>query len=110
MLPWPPALEAVLPQAIDRASAERYGSGTKLSPTRRLRAILRRNGFETVRTQTTTIERIAPFDDTTLAFLEEHLAYLREFAYPHLPPDAQHLFDESTNALLPRSLQQQTDS
>jgi ubiquinone/menaquinone biosynthesis C-methylase UbiE len=109
MLPWPPALEAALPAALYAASVEKFGSGSRLTPTRRLRPLLRRSGFEAIRMRTITIERVAPLDEATRLFLEEHVRYLREFAAPHLPPEMRQLFEECTDASLPRSLFQQAD-
>jgi ubiquinone/menaquinone biosynthesis C-methylase UbiE len=110
LLPWPAELEAALPQAIHTASVERYGSGLKLSPSRRLRRVLKQTGFRSVRRETYPIERAAPFDAATTAFLDEHLAYLRPLVRPHLPVDLQSVFDRLTDPTAGDSLYQQSDS
>jgi SAM-dependent methyltransferase len=94
LLPWPGELEVAFPQAIYYAALEKYGNGTKLSPVRRLRPALRRAGFAQVCLKALTIERVAPFDEPTTAFLQSHCDYLREFAYRHLSRRLQSLFDE----------------
>lgn len=94
VLPWPVELEAALPAAIHRACVERYGSGGKLSPARRLRRVLKQCGFGSVKRVTHSIDRAAPFDRPTLAFLRHHLRHLRALLHAHLSPAHQSLFDE----------------
>lgn len=110
LLPWPGELEVALPQAIYYAAIEKYGNGTKLSPVRRLRPALRVAGFSEVRLNAVTIERVAPFDEATTAFLKEHCAYLREFAYPHLSGRLKKLFDEYADPDSPQSIFRMPDA
>jgi len=98
LLPWPVELEAVLPQAVHAACLRRYGDGAKLSPARRLRPVLRRCGFSSVRRLTHTADRAAPFDRETGDFLARHCSFLREFVYPHLPDRHRPAFDRLTDA------------
>lgn len=104
LLPWPAAVEAVMPAAIHAASVRKYGDGVKLSPTRRLRRVLRQCGFRSVRRDTYPAERAAPFDQPTTEFLAHHLRYLRSFAYPHLPASLRPAFDRTTDPDSPDSL------
>jgi len=93
LLPWPTELEAVLPAAVHAASVAPLGSGTKLAPARRLRPLLRRVGFGSVRRATHPFERAAPFDGHTVAFLRHHLGFLRSLVAPHLPASLLTAFD-----------------
>ena len=67
-------------------------------PARRLRPVLQRCGFRSVRRVTHTAERAAPFDRETGEFLARHCAFLREFVYPHLPARHRPAFDRLTDA------------
>ncbi len=104
LLPWPAEVEAELQAAILAASVRKYGDGVKLSPTRRLRRVLRQCGFRSVRRDTYPAERAAPFDPPTTDFLAHHLRYLRSFAYPHLPAAVRPAFDRTTDPDSPDSL------
>lgn len=97
LLSWPAELEARLPLAVQAASVRRYGDAVKLAPARCLRRVLRREGFASVRRDTYTIERTAPFDSTTREFLANHFEHLRSLARPQLPADLRRLFDELTD-------------
>jgi SAM-dependent methyltransferase len=110
LLPWPVELEAALPAAVLAGSRAKYGDGAKLSPARRLRAILKDTGFRTVRRHTYTADRAAPFDPHAAAFLREHLAHLRELAYPNLSPSLQTQFDAATDPDDERSLFRRPDA
>jgi ubiquinone/menaquinone biosynthesis C-methylase UbiE len=104
LLPWPVELEVVLPQAVHAASLKRYGDGAKLAPARRLRSVLQKCEFRSVRRHTHLAERAAPFDAETANFLAHHCAFLREFVYPHLPERVRPLFDSMTDPDGPDSL------
>jgi ubiquinone/menaquinone biosynthesis C-methylase UbiE len=108
VLPWPVELEAALPAAVHRACVERYGSGGKLSPARRLRRVLKACGFGTVKRVTHAIDRAAPFDRPTVAFLRHHVRHLRSLVYPHLSPPNRELFDRLTDG--PASLFHRPDA
>ncbi|HVL14575.1 MAG TPA: methyltransferase domain-containing protein [Gemmata sp.] len=110
LLSWPADLEAALPQAVHAASVQRYGSGVKLSPSRRLRRILKQVGFQSVRRETYPIERAAPFDEPTAVFLTEHFAYLKSFARPFLQEDLKPDFDRLTDPAAGDSLLHHPDS
>jgi ubiquinone/menaquinone biosynthesis C-methylase UbiE len=97
LLSWPSALEAHLPLAIHAASVQRYGDAVKLAPTRRLRRTLKQSGYRSIRRDTYTLERTAPFDTATREFLTRHFEHLRSLARPQLPEDLQALFDEVTD-------------
>ncbi|WP_168219457.1 class I SAM-dependent methyltransferase [Limnoglobus roseus] len=97
VLPWPSAVEVSLPAAVRAAAAARYGDGEGASPARRLRAVLRTAGLGPVHRRTYPFDRAAPFDGRTAAFVGRHFAFLRAFAYPHLPPDARAAFDRATD-------------
>ena len=97
LLGWPAELEAHLPLALHAASVQRYGDAVKLAPTRRLRRILQQSGFDSVRRDTYTLERTAPFDPLTRTFLTRHFAYLRSLVRPQLPDDLQAVFDTMTD-------------
>lgn len=98
LLPWPAELEAAIPRAVYDASVRKYGDAVKLAPARRLRAVLGRAGFESVRRVTYSFDRAAPFDPLTLTFLARHFEYLRSLVYEHLPVPMQELFDRATDA------------
>jgi ubiquinone/menaquinone biosynthesis C-methylase UbiE len=110
LLSWPEELEAALPQAMLSASVKRFCDGGKLSPTRRLRRLLQEYGFRSVRRDTYPIERAAPFDPPTLAFLTQHFQFLRSMAYAQLSPFNQSEFDRLTNSSNPNSLFRSPDS
>lgn len=110
LLPWPAAVEAALPAAIHAASVRKYGDGVKLSPTRRLRRVLRQCEFRSVRRDTFPAERAAPFDRPTTEFLNHHLRYLRSFAYPHLPAAVRSAFGRATDPDSPDSLFRMPDA
>lgn len=93
LLPWPVELEAALPPAVHAASVRQYGDGAKLAPARRLRGVLQRCGFRSVRRTTHPAERAAPFDPATAAFLTQHLRFLRTLVAPHLPANLLAAFD-----------------
>lgn len=93
LLPWPAGLEAALATAVHAGSVARHGSGVKLAPARRLRPLLRRVGFGSVRRTTHPFERAAPFDAATATFLRHHLEFLRALVAPHLPAPLLAAFD-----------------
>lgn len=97
LLPWPIELEAALPLAVQAATVQRYGDGVKMSPSRRLRSVLKEAGFQFVRRVTYPFDRAAPFDQYTTAFLSHHFKYLRSFAYPHLSVPLRATFDRMTD-------------
>lgn len=97
LLPWPGELEAALPSAVHAASVQKYGDGVKLAPTRKLRGIFGRAGFQAVHRVTYSFDRAAPFDRPTTTFLTRHLEHLRSFAYPFLPSGLQAVFDRTTD-------------
>jgi ubiquinone/menaquinone biosynthesis C-methylase UbiE len=103
LLPWPVALEAALPAAVHAASVNRYGDGAKLAPARRLRGLLRRCGFRSIRRTTHTTERVGPFDPPTAAFLTHHLRFLRSLVAPHLAADLLTTFDRLADPDAPDS-------
>lgn len=110
LLPWSVELEAALPAAVLAGSREKYGDGAKLSPARRLRAILKEVGFSTVRRHTYTADRAAPFDPAAFEFLWEHVAHLRELAYPQLSRPLRREFDAATDPDDERSLFRRPDA
>jgi SAM-dependent methyltransferase len=103
LLPWPVALEAALPPAVHAASVRRYGDGAKLAPARRLRGLLRRCGFRSIRRTTHNTERVAPFDPPTAAFLTHHLRFLRSLVAPHLTANLLDTFDRLADPDAPDS-------
>lgn len=104
LLPWPVELEAALPLAVHAASVRRYHDGAKLAPVRRLRGLLRRCGFQSVKRTIHPAERAAPFDPPTAAFLAHHLRFLRSLVAPHLTPELLRTFDRFADADRPDSL------
>lgn len=97
LLPWPTELEAALPAAMHAASVQKYGDGMKLAPARQLRRVLKRCGFRSVRRVTHPIERVAPFDPPTAAFLKHHFRFLRSLVRPNLSAALQTAFDRLTD-------------
>ncbi|VTS00686.1 coq5 methyltransferase : Putative methylase involved in ubiquinone menaquinone biosynthesis protein OS=Eutypa lata (strain UCR-EL1) GN=UCREL1_5373 PE=4 SV=1: Methyltransf_11 [Gemmata massiliana] len=97
LLPWPAELEAVLPAAVHAACLREYGDGIKLAPTRKLRGLLDRVGFGSVRRTTISFDRAAPFGVRTAAFLTHHFEHLRRLARPRLLPALQKVFDRATD-------------
>lgn len=110
LLSWPVELEATLPAAVHTSSVRRYGDGAKLAPARGLRRVLKQAGFQSVRRDTFPIERAAPFDPPTTAFLTHHLKFLRSVAYPHLTPALQAVFDRAADPTAPESLYRMPES
>ena len=110
LLPWPAEVEAELPAAVHAACVRKYGDGVKLSPTRRLRRILKQCGFRSVRRDTFPAERASPFDPSTIEFLTHHLHYLRSLAYPHLPAALRPAFDRTADPDSPDSLFRMPDA
>lgn len=110
LLSWPEELEAALPQAVLASSVRRFGDGGKLSPSRRLRRLLKQCGFRSVRRDTYPIERAAPFDPPTLAFLTHHLRHLRSLVYSQLSPAEREEFDRLTDLGRADSLFRAADS
>jgi ubiquinone/menaquinone biosynthesis C-methylase UbiE len=110
LLSWSAELEARLPLATHAASVKRYGDAVKLAPARRLRRILKQSAFQLVRRDTYPIERVAPFDPATRAFLTHHFAHLRSLVRPQLPGDLRHLFDALTDPDAEESLFNLPDS
>jgi ubiquinone/menaquinone biosynthesis C-methylase UbiE len=110
LLPWPAAVEAELPAAVHAACVRKYGDGVKLSPTRRLRRVLKQAGFGSVRRDTYPAERAAPFDRSTTEFINHHLDYLRSLAYPHLPASLRPAFDRMSDPDSPDSLFRMPDA
>jgi hypothetical protein len=97
LLPWTGELEAALPLAIHAGSVFRYGDGVKLSPVRRLRAILKNCGFQSIQRRVYSMERVAPFDELSTNYLLHHLRYLKSLAYPNLPLHLKKEFDRLTD-------------
>jgi hypothetical protein len=97
-LPWPAELEAALPAAVHAACVRKYGDGIKLAPARKLRGVLDRVGFGSVRRETHSFDRAAPFDARTGAFLARYFEHLRWLAYPHLSLPLQKTFDRATDS------------
>ncbi|MBP3955626.1 class I SAM-dependent methyltransferase [Gemmata sp. G18] len=98
LLPWPPELEAAIPRAVYKASVLKYGDAIKLAPSRKLRAVLNRAGFGSVRRTTHPFDRAAPFDLPTVTFVERHVEYLRSLVYARLPAPMRKAFDRVTDA------------
>ena len=97
LLPWPAELEAAIPAAVHTACVRKYGNGVKLAPTRKLRGVLGRAGFASVRRVTYPFDRAAPFDAPTTTFLVAYFERLRSLAYPHLPAELRSAFDRVTD-------------
>jgi ubiquinone/menaquinone biosynthesis C-methylase UbiE len=110
LLPWPAELEAALPAAVHAACVRKYGNGIKLAPTRKLRGVLNRAGFGTVRRITLAFDRAAPFDARTAAFLTHYLGHLKRLARPHLPTALRKAFDHATDPDDADSLYHRSDS
>jgi len=104
LLPWPPELEAAIPQAVYEASVRKYGDAVKLAPSRRLRAVLAAAGFGSIRRMTYPFDRAAPFDPLTATFLARHFEYLRSLIFADLPAPMRKLFDRVTDAAAADSL------
>ena len=85
LLPWPVELELVLRSAELAAFADRSDHPRKFYVARRLRPLFESADLTHVHRRSWTIDRQAPLDDPTRAFLASYLADLLETATPHLP-------------------------
>jgi ubiquinone/menaquinone biosynthesis C-methylase UbiE len=109
LLPWPAELEAAIPPAVYAASIQRYGDGVKLAPSRTLRGVLDRAGFESVCRVTHPFDRATPFDRPTAAFLTHYFGHLRWLIYPHLSIQMREAFDRMTDPDASDSLHHRPD-
>jgi SAM-dependent methyltransferase len=93
LLPWPVELELEVLTALHAASRQRYGSGVRLAPERRLRAALLHAGLRSVRKKTYAADRFAPFTAPARRFLEQQLSFVARMVHDRLSPVARRLFD-----------------
>lgn len=110
LLPWPAELEAAIPRAVYEAGVRKYGDAIKLAPARKLRAVLKRAGFGSVRRVTYSFDRCAPFDPLTVTFLALHFEYLRSLVYEHLSVPMRKAFDHAIDPDTPDSLYRLPDA
>jgi ubiquinone/menaquinone biosynthesis C-methylase UbiE len=97
LLPWPVSLEVAIQRALRDAGRQRYGTGSKLAPARRLRSFALKAGLTPTRTITVAADRQAPFDRDTQVFLVEHFSYLRKLVRPSLTARQGEFFDRFTS-------------
>jgi len=89
LLPWPVELELAIQRALARSAQERYGSGSRLAPSRFLHKTLIDAGWEPERKVTFAADRQAPFRSWESAFLTHHLCHLSELVRGELSLDQQ---------------------
>ncbi len=87
LLPWPPAIELRLITAEFHALTGKSRNVEKFYVGRELPALFESAGLRTEGSRTFSWDRTGPFDAPTRAFLEAHVARLRERVRPLLSPD-----------------------
>ena len=97
LLPWPIELEISIQRGLARSAEKRYGSGSRLAPSRFLRRTLSLAGWTPERKVTFAADRHAPFYDRELAFLTRHLSHLAEMVRNDLPQSQRAEFDRLTD-------------
>jgi SAM-dependent methyltransferase len=86
LLPWPIELELAIQRALARSAEVRYGSGSRLAPSRFLRRTLAEAGWQPERKVTFTSDRQAPFREWERDFLIRHLQHISQTVRTELPP------------------------
>jgi ubiquinone/menaquinone biosynthesis C-methylase UbiE len=93
LLPWPVELEMAVQRAIVAGVKERYGSGGRIAPARRLPAMLREAGFKPRRKKTYPADRQQPFTPAVRRFLRLHMRFLRDVVRDRLSSEQREGFD-----------------
>lgn len=105
LLPWPIEVELAVRGAELVGFAEESEAPRKFYVGRRLRQVFEAAGLRDVRRRTWAIDRQAPLDAPTRAFLAEYLRELHQRVRPHLPPShaakAERLLDPDSPDYLP---------
>lgn len=110
LLPWPVELEIAIQRALARTAEGRYGSSSRLAPSRYLRKQLSETGWQPIRKVTFASDRQVPFPKWEREFLIRHLAKLTESVRPAFPVDQAQEFDRLTNPESPLSFPNDPDS
>jgi ubiquinone/menaquinone biosynthesis C-methylase UbiE len=109
LLPWPVDLELAVQRAVHKSSRRRYGSGSRLAPSRHLRRTLMDAGWKPTRKLTVPSDRTAPFRPAEAEFLTRHLEYLGRLVSADLAPADREQFDRFAGPGLPDAFVRKAD-